>query len=357
MSPSRLAAALIALCLVVTGVLLRAHWTSESLPTDIATARRDTEREPAAGAAADGSRRDDERRANGTGKSAGSIAQPGGGLRAHAAGRSESAKDAPAALGAGAPLTGTDRATTGRRQSDVVGQVAAPKPRDLPDLPRAAASADAAGEDAEEVQAGLPPGTRFAAPLNSTTEALDGTRPVVEKNTDHDVDKGIYFPPDAQLAYPNRADVQGDAGTVALWVEPVDWTGDDASVQSLFRINDPSEGGYRFHLLKDSANLRFQFITENGESNLRVPIDWWPRGEGHHVAATWGDGMLRLYVDGAPLIEQPYRGTLNVAPTAPGWWGSIAEGGTPGAGAILKDTLVADRPLDEAEILHLSAGE
>jgi hypothetical protein len=202
-------------------------------------------------------------------------------------------------------------------------------------------------------RAGLPTGTRFAAALRGATATIDGATPMLEKNTDHDVDDGIYFPPDAQLAYANRAGVQGDSGTVALWVEPVDWIGSDASVHSFFRVNDPSEGGYRFHLLKDAAHLRFQFITERGETNVRVPIEWWPRGEGHHVAATWGDERLRLYVDGVPLGEQPYEGTLNVTTAAPGWWGSIAGGGTPGAGAILKDTLVTGRPLDDAEIQQL----
>lgn len=208
-------------------------------------------------------------------------------------------------------------------------------------------------EEEAAAREGLPLGTRFAAPLNGTTATIDGSKPIVEKNTHDAGDNGIYFPSDAQLAYPNRAGVQGDAGTVALWVEPVDWEGKDATVHSFFRLNDPSDGGYRFHLLKDSASLRLQFITEQGENNLRVPIDWWPRGEGHHVAATWDNNVLRLYVDGVPLSEQPYEGTLQVPANVPGWWGSNAEAGTPGAGAVLKETVVAGRPLAENEIQRL----
>lgn len=243
----------------------------------------------------------------------------------------------------GSIITAAEHDAAARRRDEVV--------RNMPEPREQNVGAPDADEDA--VLAGFPAGTRFAAKLDATTRAVDGSEPLVEKNTNHVGDDGIYFPPDAQLAYPKRAGVQGDAGTVALWVEPVDWKGDDASVHSFFRLNDPSDGSYRFHLLKDSANLRFQFITEQGESNVRVPIDWWPRGEGHHVAATWDDNVLRLYVDGVALSEQPYQGTLQVPVNVPGWWGSVAQAGTPGAGAVLRETLVSDRPLGEAEIQGL----
>jgi hypothetical protein len=227
--------------------------------------------------------------------------------------------------------------------------------RDLPDAPDRTPHLPDAVEDSPALD-GLPPGTRFAATFHASTETVDGNEPIVEKNTVPDGNDGIYFPPDAQLAYPNRAGVDGTAGTVALWLEPVDWEGKDASVHSFFRLNDPNDKGYRFHLLKDSDDLRFQFITDNGETNVRVPIEWWPRGEGHHVAATWDSNVLRVYVDGVPLSEQRYEGSLQVPANAPGWWGSDADGGTPGAGAVLKDTLIADRPLGDAEIQQLWKG-
>jgi hypothetical protein len=224
--------------------------------------------------------------------------------------------------------------------------------RDLPDAQRQKGDLEDTAEDAAALD-GLPRGTRFAAPFHASTTTVDGSEAIVEKNTAPDGNDGIYFPPDAQLAYPNRAGVDGEAGTVALWVEPVDWDGKDASVHSFFRLNDPVDKGYRFHLLKDSADLRFQFITEKGETNVRVPIDWWPRGEGHHVAATWDSNVLRLHVDGVVLSEQPYEGTLQVPTNVPGWWGSTTDGGTAGAGAVLKDTLVIGRPLGDAEIQQL----
>lgn len=207
--------------------------------------------------------------------------------------------------------------------------------------------------DDEPLLAGLPRGIRFAAAFNSNPATIDGSEPIVEKNTNRDSGDGVYLPADGELAYANRAGVRGDSGTLALWVEPVDWEGKDASTHSFFRLNDPRDTGYRFHLVKDSANLRLQFITENGESNIRVPIDWWPRGERHHVAATWDSNVLRLYIDGVPLSEQAYSGTLAVPANVPGWWGSGLANGTPGAGAILGHTLVADRPLEEAEIQRL----
>lgn len=227
--------------------------------------------------------------------------------------------------------------------------------RDLPDLQGRTDDLENTVEDASVLD-GLPRGTRFAATFHASATTVDGSKPIVEKNTVPDGNDGIYFPPDAELAYPNRAGVDGEVGTIALWVEPVDWEGRDASVHSFFRLNDPNDKSYRFHLLKDSADLRFQFITENGETNVRVPIDWWPRGEGHHLAATWNNNVLRLHVDGVVLSEQPYQGTLQVPANVPGWWGSRADGGTPGAGAVLKDTLVTGRPLADAEIQQLWEG-
>jgi hypothetical protein len=244
-----------------------------------------------------------------------------------------------------APGLAREDQAAARRRNEVVEHLPAPRDRNREPAPSI--------EEALLNQ-GYPAGTRFAARLDGTATAADGNDPIVEKNTDHDGNDGIYFPSNAQLAYPARAGVQGDAGTVALWVEPVDWDGNDASVHSFFRLNDAGDGSYRFHLLKDSRDLRFQFITDEGENNVRVPIDWWPRGEGHHVAATWDDNVLRVYVDGAVVGEQAYTGTLKVGANVPGWWGSMAEAGTPGAGAVLKETLVSGRPLAESEIEALS---
>jgi hypothetical protein len=288
------------------------------------------------------SRRDPERR----GRTDGTIVGHEAGILPRAAARSDPADDAKKPRFIDPGMTG-DRAAARRRRDDVVRNLLEPH-RDSRDLWFSMPSWGDARTHPD-----LPHATRFAAPLSDTTAAADGETPLVEKNTERDVDGKIYFPPDAQLAYANRAGVQGDLGTVALWVEPVDWAGRDARVRSFFRVNDPNGGDYRFHLLKDADHLRFQFITEHGESNLRVPIDWWPRGEAHHVAVTWGNSMLRLYVDGVALSEQPYEGTLMVASSAPGWWGSNNEAGTQGAGAILGDALVVGRPLGDAEMLRL----
>jgi hypothetical protein len=185
----------------------------------------------------------------------------------------------------------------------------------------------------------------FLAPGGTGARAM----PILVENLDFEVEAGAYFPPDAQLSYAARGGLDIGAGTVMFWVQPVDWSGSDKGSYSFFLLRDPKTLDHHFSVLKHQERLRFQVISEAGVQVLLLwPMNAWRRGEWHHVAATWGDSLLALVVDGALVAEDVLHGLPAVPPEAPAYWGSSR--GTNGAGAVLCGARILDRVLAEAEV-------
>ncbi len=204
----------------------------------------------------------------------------------------------------------------------------------------------------EELLRNLPAGTTLAALLKGSAESLDGTQPLIEENVYYDADEGAYFPPDARLAYPDKGGIRDEAGTVAFWVQP-GWAGSDPTDNSFVQLRT-HEWSNRLQVFKNGVYLRFLFTDNTGiEHGVGFPINWAP-GEWHHVAATWGDQITTLFVDGAPVGQDRYSGRLEIPPGTPLYVGSDVPQGTPGADAILRGIIVNERPLAPEEIQQLT---
>jgi len=210
----------------------------------------------------------------------------------------------------------------------------------------------AAGSAEEELLRSLPPGTILAAPLKGSAESLDHTQPLIEENVYYDGDEGAYFPPDARLAYPDKGGVRNEAGTIAFWVQP-GWRGPDPTDNSFVQLHT-HEWSNRLHVFKNGVYLRFLFTDNTGiEHGVGLPINWAP-GEWHHVAATWGDQITTLYVDGVPVGQDRYSGQLEIPVGTPLYVGSDVPQGTPGADAVLRGFYVNERALAPQEIQELT---
>jgi hypothetical protein len=117
------------------------------------------------------------------------------------------------------------------------------------------------------------------------------------------------------VRYPAGANLNAEAGTVEVWVKPIDWTGDDELFHVFFKTNNRNPGWlilYKYQKTEDdrgiSRSLTFYVGGDPGEERVRrlmVPktrVDWQP-GTWHHVAGTWQNGRARLYIDGAMVRE------------------------------------------------------
>ena len=106
---------------------------------------------------------------------------------------------------------------------------------------------------------------------------------------------------DQSVTIPNAAALNpSDAITVAGWVFPSDWLGNRRILQKGISDN-------QYRLLAEGGNLVWDI---NGvgrlETNLPPPNTW------NHLAATYGAGTMRIYVNGVQVASQPATGQIPV---------------------------------------------
>lgn len=118
------------------------------------------------------------------------------------------------------------------------------------------------------------------------------------------------------VRYGGGENINARAGTVEVWVKPLDWTGDDEFFHVFFNTNNKNPGWlvlYKYFKTEADTGIsrKFAFYCQGvpGEDErlgkLMVPsasLDWQP-GTWHHIAATWQKGRAALYVDGAMVRE------------------------------------------------------
>jgi hypothetical protein len=203
--------------------------------------------------------------------------------------------------------------------------------------------ADPLAPDAEVAPGGPAPllDVRFE---DSTTDEA-GVEPSVSANvtfTDGRAGRGAMLEAPADLAYPNSV-IDLAAGTIEMWVRP-SWAGNDG--KSHHFVSWGHQGGFAF--VKDGANnLRFivnrlnlDSSGDHPEKGVGVSVSGWIAGDWHHIAASWEEDVLLLYLDGA-VRDVDFRPSL--APNA----ALVTIGVDTGAGA---GTKYADAVIDELRI-------
>lgn len=115
------------------------------------------------------------------------------------------------------------------------------------------------------------------------------------------------------LHFPTEGMLSPQAGTVEMWVMPIDWNGDEKSFHSFFRVTGEGE----IHLYKYFTAIGLQLLTNDGQPDsvnrmALKNVDLWKPGEWHHIATTWSSARQELYIDGArvasvePLLPQSF---------------------------------------------------
>lgn len=148
-----------------------------------------------------------------------------------------------------------------------------------------------------------------------------------------------------------------ERGTVALWVKPLNWKGDDP-VFSLFFHTKTSEGGsFIFYKYTNASwGLTFYVHPDRGprtKTYCYKPVSEWQPGQWHHIACAWTrhEGMA-IYIDGEQVR---YLGGVSMADGTPS--SHMTFGGTwqrKGNRTVLDEAMVFDRMLAPHEIAGLA---
>lgn len=136
------------------------------------------------------------------------------------------------------------------------------------------------------------------------------------------------------------------SGSIVFDVTP---SSDDAADDVLIDITRPHQFANRASLLKNGEFLRFVITTDTGrETSISVRIGSWSADMRHTVAATWGDGCARLYLDGERLADSTYTGELLLVRGTPivGDYGNF-----PPSATSVERVTVYGRPLAPEDVL------
>ena len=101
------------------------------------------------------------------------------------------------------------------------------------------------------------------------------------------------------LEYPTKDHLDMKEGTIAFWLQPNGWSGTDDGFRFFFMIADPKVCNFYIYRYT-KLNLVALAGTGQGRycTQVLMPTRKWTDGQWVHVAVTWKDSAITLYVDG-----------------------------------------------------------
>ena len=123
-----------------------------------------------------------------------------------------------------------------------------------------------------------------------------------------------------RCAYDARGNINPKEGTISFWLSPLNWK---TSKQGRVDLIEIRSKGFSFKIIKEKHPYQLLAILDAFDQNgkairhyVRTPM-WlpdWNTGKWHHVAVTWNDSNLKIYVDGVlPPNTKPDK--------SKGWYG------------------------------------
>jgi hypothetical protein len=107
------------------------------------------------------------------------------------------------------------------------------------------------------------------------------------------------------LVYPAQGKINPDAGTIELWLKWL-WEPGVAPRAAIF-IMQTDAGSYLRVNTVTGGKLGMAYSVGTGDDlnwhRVEIQPPTWQPGEWHHVAGTWGEGIIRLYIDGKLVAE------------------------------------------------------
>lgn len=182
--------------------------------------------------------------------------------------------------------------------------------------------------------------------LNVYTGALDGSISAPGKNG-----KGLSFNGTDEFITLDPSMIDGDGLTICAWVKANAWS----TWARVFDIGN-AKGNQDIFLCDDgrSAN-QLVFQIESGaaaHAPIPVPGDW------THIAATFGNGKIAMYINGKLAQELPTTTTMkDISADAQGIYiGRSNWSADPLFNGVMDDLLVAKRAFTAEEIASVYAG-
>lgn len=148
------------------------------------------------------------------------------------------------------------------------------------------------------------------------------------------------------LDSPFQIQHSGDAGTVALWLQP-EWSADNNEDADMIELGDGL-----FRVYKNVNVLRFEVMSDNPERSAGMSIAEWLPGEWHSISATWENQRVTFYVDGKP-VGASIDGSFGQQGNTPLTIGALGAGAQPIAPGTVSDISVRNRALPASEIERL----
>jgi hypothetical protein len=193
-------------------------------------------------------------------------------------------------------------------------------------------------------------GVLLSIPLKGSIDPEQGGGPTQADGVIVDGD-AVLFTDEAQYTLPAGGHVDGSMGTIAFEIAP-NWAGGDATNNSLLQIREEHTWENNLQIVKNYDALRFIIIDSQGvETNVNVYISDWQAAEPHRVAATWGEALMTLYVDGQQVGQTTLPNELRFRDSTPIHVGSDFPGSQyRGADGRISDLRIYGRPLGAGEI-------
>jgi len=153
-----------------------------------------------------------------------------------------------------------------------------------------------------------------------------------------------------QLKYAREGNIDAQSGSLEFWIK-TNWSGDDG--EGHFILSLGASGGIL--LGKDGGDFWrciFNRYAAGGVPEVGCGFyltSAWVPGQWHHAAFTWGDGALKMYLDGELRAEQALSGPLPAMADNELFIGS--DNGVSGIEAIIDELRISNVPRTDAEIL------
>jgi len=169
------------------------------------------------------------------------------------------------------------------------------------------------GEAVRNAEGSEPLGGEFAfsVDFDGSATGSDGTVPLTEEGVRYDRRSGAArLPPEARIVYPDAGGIDPNEGAVAFWIRR-EWDAEEQYGRTLLELRTETWEN-RLELGLGSEYLRFMLTAADGiETAVGTGISWYA-DEWHHVAISWGQALIALYVDGELKEQRTYADVLQV---------------------------------------------
>ncbi len=107
------------------------------------------------------------------------------------------------------------------------------------------------------------------------------------------------------IHYPTKNILNAAEGTVAMWVKPVNWNSKEQAFHVFFQaLGSNGLVLYKYFENENLLMLASQDMSAGPYFSSGLSF-YWKANEWHHVAGTWSNEGLLLFIDGAPVAKSP----------------------------------------------------